>query len=66
MKTIFNVENMKCSGCSANVEQALEPIASVESVAIDLDKKTVEISGEIDAQIIAKVISDAGYPAQVR
>ncbi len=66
MKTIFNVENMKCSGCSTNIEKILEEITNIESVDINLDEKTVEIEGKIDVQAIAKVISDAGYPAQIR
>jgi copper chaperone len=66
MATIFNVENMKCSGCSANVEKALDEVSSVESVSVKLDAKTVEVGGDIDTQAIAKVISDAGYPAKLR
>jgi len=64
MTTLFNVENMKCGGCSSNVEKALADISGVESVTVDLEAKTVSVEGEIDAANIAKVITDAGYPAE--
>jgi len=63
MSTLFNVENMKCSGCSANVEKALADIAGVDGVSVDLEAKTVTVEGDIDAAVIANIISDAGYPA---
>lgn len=63
MTTLFNVENMKCGGCSSNVEKALADVTGVESVAVDLDAKTVSVEGDIDSASIAKIITDAGYPA---
>ena len=63
MATVFNVEKMMCGGCEANVKKVLADVASVESVEVDLDAKTVTVTGEIDAAEIATTISDAGYPA---
>ena len=63
MTTVFNVEKMMCGGCEANVKKVLADVASVDSVEVDLDAKTVTIKGAIDSVEIAKVISDAGYPA---
>jgi len=65
MTTLFNVENMKCGGCSANVEKALAETTGVESVLVDLEAKTVRVEGDIDATNIADVISTAGYPAEL-
>ena len=63
MATIFNVEKMMCGGCEANVKKALADVAGVDSVEVDLEAKTVTVDGAIDAAAIAKIISDAGYPA---
>ena len=63
MATVFNVEKMMCGGCEANVKKVLADVASVVSVEVDLDAKTVTVEGEIDSAEIAKIISDAGYPA---
>jgi len=65
MQTQFKVEKMMCGGCSTNVEKALADIAEIDSVTVDIEEKTVTIEGNIDANIIAIVISDAGYPASV-
>jgi len=63
MSTVFNVEKMMCGGCEANVKKALADVAGVDSVEVDLDAKTVTVTGDIEAAVIATIISDAGYPA---
>jgi len=63
MTTVFNVEKMMCGGCEANVKKALANVASIDSVEVDLEAKTVTVEGDIDAADVAKIISDAGYPA---
>ena len=63
MTTVFNVEKMMCGGCEANVKKVLAEVSSVDSVNVDLEAKTVSVEGDIDSAEIAKVISDAGYPA---
>ena len=65
METVFSVEKMMCGGCSANVEKALAGIDTVDSVIVDLEEKTVTVEGDIDTEDIAKIITDAGYPAQL-
>jgi len=63
MTTVFNVEKMMCGGCEANVKKALADVANIDSVEVDLDAKTVTVEGAIDSAEIAKIITDAGYPA---
>ena len=63
MTTVFNVEKMMCGGCEANVKKALANVAEIDSVEVDLEAKTVTVEGDINADDIAKIISDAGYPA---
>ncbi len=63
MTTVFNVEKMMCGGCEANVKKALANVAEIDAVEVDLAAKTVTVEGDIDADDIAKIISDAGYPA---
>ena len=65
MKTQFNVEKMMCSGCSSNVEKALADVAGVDVVEVDLENKMVTVTGDIDADTIATIITDAGYPAAI-
>lgn len=63
METLFNVEKMMCGGCEANVKKVLSEVATVESVDVDLEAKTVKVKGKINAKEIAATISEAGYPA---
>ncbi len=63
METVFNVEKMMCGGCEANVKKALADAPNVSEVTVDLEAKTVTITGDIDADAIASTITDAGYPA---
>jgi len=63
MTTVFNVEKMMCGGCEANVKKALANVAEIDGVEVDLAAKTVTVEGDINADDIAKIISDAGYPA---
>ncbi len=63
MKHNFTVEGMKCGGCSANVEKALVGLDGLELIEIDLEQKSVVISGDIDPAVAAQIISDSGYPA---
>lgn len=63
METVFNVEKMMCGGCEANVKKVLAEVSNIDSVEVDLEAKTVTVSGDIDAAAIASTISDAGYPA---
>ena len=64
MFTLFNVESMKCGGCSANVEKLLADVEAIESVDVNLKAKTVSVEGDIDVGKIAAMITSAGYPAE--
>lgn len=63
MSNKYQIENMKCDGCVSAVKTALEQLDGVEEVSIDLESKTVDVTGEVDSSLIEKTLSDAGYPA---
>ncbi len=65
MKTQFKVEKMMCGGCSSNIEKALSNVTEIDAIEIDLENKTVIIEGNIKADEIASIITDAGYPATI-
>lgn len=62
----LTVEKMKCGGCAANVERAVKTQDVAATVQIDLTQKLVQIQSNLPAATLAKTISDAGYPAQVK
>ncbi|MCR2747818.1 heavy-metal-associated domain-containing protein [Limnobacter parvus] len=62
----LTVEKMKCGGCSANVERAVKAQDPAAQVQIDLAQKLVQVESTLPAASLAKTISEAGYPAQVK
>lgn len=63
MKKILTVEGMSCSHCSANVQKALEQVEGVKSASVDLESKkaTVELSENVDNDVLIKAVAQAGY-----
>jgi Cu+-exporting ATPase len=60
----LNISGMKCGGCVASVEQALQAQAGVESVEVSLENASAVITGQVDASVLARAVSDAGFPAE--
>lgn len=63
MKKIIVVEGMMCQHCVAHVTKALQGIEGVNSVEVNLKKKTatVELSMEVANDTFVAAITDAGY-----
>ena len=62
--TEINISNMKCNGCVANVQKALEGLPGLESVEINLQEANAVLSGDFDLTEVLKHLTDAGYPAE--
>ena len=61
---LLKITGMKCNHCAANAQKALEGVAGVESVEIDLAAGTAAIKGQFDpAEAIAAVVG-LGFTAQ--
>ena len=62
MKKTLLVEGMSCGHCEKAVKNALNELAGVTKVEVDLSTKTVEVEGEsLDDTLIKDAIEDAGY-----
>ena len=62
----FRVDGMHCAGCGDHVKEALAKAAGVMKVEVQTADKRVVVSfdsAKINAEKIAKIISEAGYPA---
>jgi copper chaperone len=58
---IVTVPDMSCNHCKMRIIDALKSLPGIGSIAVDVDKKTVEISGNTDIREVKKAIEDAGY-----
>ena len=65
----FDVSGMKCAGCAKAVERQLMQHSGVISACVNLavEVATVECQpGAVDAEVLAKKLTDNGFPSQSR
>ncbi len=63
MKKVLTVEGMMCAHCQAHVKKALEGVAGVTAVEVDLEKKlaAVEMANDIPDEALTAAVKEAGY-----
>ncbi len=58
----YRVPGMHCGHCKTDVTEELEAVEGVEDVAVDLEAKTVSVTGDqVDDAAIRAAIDEAGY-----
>ncbi len=67
-KLAFAVTGMTCAACSARVERAVQKVAGVKQVSVNLLKGSmrVECASECSANIIVAAVEKAGYGASLQ
>jgi len=61
----YVVESMSCGHCRAAVTKAVETIAGVDSVEVDLGAKRVDVRGsDVSDDAIRAAVDEAGYEAR--
>lgn len=68
MEKVLDVEGMMCEKCVAHVKKALEGIEDVAEVDVDLEGNcaTVQLTSDVDNQVLIDAVVEAGYEASVR
>ncbi|HCJ30053.1 MAG TPA: copper-binding protein [Pseudomonas sp.] len=61
----LQVQGMTCGACVRHVTQALNPIAGVGAVDVDLKSGLVRVEGNPDGAALLAALDEAGYPAQL-
>jgi copper chaperone len=63
MQTItYSVPDVSCGHCRTAITNEVSQIDGVDTVDVDLDAKTVRISGDgLDEQALIAAIDEAGY-----
>ena len=56
----YTVPDISCDHCKRTIEDHVNPLAGVSIVAVDIDNKTVTVTGG-DPAAIETAIADAGY-----
>lgn len=61
MQTVIKVEGMMCKHCKARVEQVCKAVPGTVDAVVDLEAKTVTVTGTADLAALKKAIIDADY-----
>ena len=61
----LNVEGMMCGHCTSTVQTALEEVAGVESVVVDLDAGKATVTGTAASSVLIAAVMAAGHGASV-
>ena len=68
MNTIdLEVSRVRCVSCVSHVTQALQPLAGIGRVEVDLQSGYVGVSGELaqESEPFLGALTSAGYPAKL-
>ena len=63
----LSIGGMTCASCAGRVERALNKVAGVKSVSVNLasERAHLELLGQIDPQVLINAVTKAGYSASV-
>ena len=59
--TVINVNGMMCAHCKAAVEKACKAVPGTTDAVVDLEQKTVTVTGSAQLSALKQAIVDAGY-----
>ena len=61
METVIKVNGMMCKHCKATVEKVCKAVPGTVDAVVDLEAKTVTVTGNADVEALKKAITDADY-----
>lgn len=61
METVIKVEGMMCGHCKARVEKVCKAVPGTVDAVVDLEAKTVTVTGTADVDALKQAITDADY-----
>lgn len=61
MNTVIKVNGMMCAHCKAAVEKACKAVPGTVDAVVDLEQKTVTVTGTAQSSALKQAIVDAGY-----
>lgn len=63
--TELQVEGMNCGSCVKHINAALQPLAGVGEVTVDLASSRVKVAGDAESEVLLSALKEAGYQASV-
>ncbi len=65
VQTLLLLEGMSCVACVSKIQKALQTVANVESVQVNLAENTALVSGEVAPQALIDAVVQSGYGAEL-
>lgn len=66
IETQFFIQGMKCDGCIATANEALQSLPGFVSAEFDLAAGEGVVKGNVDPQAVCRLLTEKGYPAVVK
>ena len=61
----LKIDGMSCSACVGHVTKALESVAGVSNVSVDLERGSAHVEGQsLDLDELIAAVEEEGYEAQ--
>ncbi|HAD04885.1 MAG: hypothetical protein A2091_03780 [Desulfuromonadales bacterium GWD2_61_12] len=67
-EALYVSAKITCGACAGNLQQALEPLAGVKAVSVEVVRQEVRVGYDpqrLDPERIALALNAAGYPARL-
>ncbi len=63
MDVVFTVAEISCGHCKDTIESTLNNVESIESVSVNIEKKSVEVvsSSDLDMINVSQLLDEQGY-----
>ena len=63
MNVVFTVPEISCGHCKDTIESTLNNVESIDSVSVDIAKKSVEVvsSSNLDMLNVSELLDEQGY-----
>ena len=63
MNVVFTVPEISCGHCKDTIESTLNNVESIESVSVNIEKKSVEVisSSDLDMMNVSELLDEQGY-----
>ena len=61
---VLNIPKIRCGGCVASVEKAIQSVDASAQINVDIEARRVEVTTSADRQALRTALDAAGYPAE--
>jgi len=57
----YSVPGISCTHCKTAIEGELADVNGVDSAVVDVDARTVSVTGEVTEEAVRTAVDEAGY-----